>query len=106
MAKLESLGGSVLPAAALFAGLISGTLLRPNVQPEQPHQPNTAVATTSPTTRPADESGPRLSDMRPVLELLSEALGVSINTTDILRALAALRLDAERETGPRAAELA
>jgi hypothetical protein len=95
VAKIDSLGSSLIPVA-LAAGLISGGVIRtaPAPAPQKPRAP--AVSTES-TEKP--KVATPLSDLRPVIELLGQSLGVSVEPDETLRALRALRLDSTSPAG-------
>jgi len=93
MNKNEVFGAGWLPLIAL-AGLLSGSMFRPGTRPEHPQadakveRADQAPAATVPTSRYAD--------MQPVLDLLADSLGISLQPNATARAARALRLDAER----------
>src|SRR5262245_14550783 len=95
MEKSNGFSATLIPLIAA-AGLLSGTLLRPNAVPDRSQQEKRAE-------RPHAEASPEipgrsgLADVQPVLDLLGESLGVSLEPNAALRAAQALRLDAERD---------
>jgi hypothetical protein len=97
LAKVDSVGSGLIPIA-VAAGLISGGVMRtpPQAGPAKPLQAATAPAESgAEKAKPA----PPLSDLKPVLELLGQSLGVSVEPDEALRALRALRL--ERQAGQK-----
>ncbi|HEX7138148.1 MAG TPA: hypothetical protein VF219_09890, partial [Vicinamibacterales bacterium] len=89
VAKLDSFGSSLIPVA-LAAGLLSGGVIRTAPSPA-PQKPRSAAAAAEAAER-AKVATP-LTDLRPVIELLGQSLGVSVEPDETLRALRALRLD-------------
>ena len=82
MNKLESYGVSLVPVA-VAAGLLSGTLFRPAPASEEsklPPKPPEAARRAEDT--PAN---PWLSDLRPVMETIADAMGLSLQRDAISR---------------------
>jgi len=83
--------GIGIPAVALVAGVLSGALLRSPVSPESQKRP--VPSANADKTLPAAGTShvSPLADLRPVMELLGEALGTSVARDDVIRAARALR---------------
>ncbi|HEY2151205.1 MAG TPA: hypothetical protein VGH34_10370 [Vicinamibacterales bacterium] len=92
MAKFESSIGGLAPALVLAAGVFSATLLRQGGSGEAVKPAAPAVVKTTPLQTP-DGSGSVLADLKPVMELLGESLGVSLDQGPTQRALRTLSLD-------------
>jgi hypothetical protein len=72
--KFESYG-SLIPVA-IVAGILSSTLIRSTPAPESARQPSKpAIAATSATETPATDW---ISDLRPVMETMGDAMGLSV----------------------------
>jgi len=91
VAKIESFGSSLLPVA-VAAGLLSGGVIRtsPSALSLKPRPAVSAPADSSERNKAAPTP---LTDVRPIIELLGQSLGVSVEPDETLRALRALRLD-------------
>jgi hypothetical protein len=99
MAKVESVGAGLLPAIALAAAVLSGNLFKPSgglddAKPSPPSRQTEATADSA-------ASGDGWADMRPVLELLGQALGVSVERREIERNVLALLSNRDLEQGLR-----
>lgn len=90
MASREQVGGAGISAAALFAGLLTGSLLRTGQVPSESRAPMVAP-TTQNQSRAALLEESSLKQMRPVMELLGQSLATSIDLkSDVAAASAAL----------------
>jgi hypothetical protein len=106
MAKIESIGTSLLPVA-LVAGLLS-TLLRPPVPPETHAKAASRTEHSRAIERDQPAGDPEsLADVRPVLELLGDALNVDVrldgtprNDREALARLVAAATRAGTGSGP------
>ena len=87
MAKNESSVGGLVSAFALVAGVLSGTLLRTSGPVEQTKPTSHAPASVVAHEQVVPE-GASLADLKPVMELIAESIGVSIEPD---RAILALR---------------
>lgn len=84
MSASEKTRDALVPAAALFLGLASGSFIRPSTPPV----PTKPASQSSPIARgnaASTSSGP-LAEVRPVLQLMAEALGVDDEDDPALRA--------------------
>jgi hypothetical protein len=84
VSKFESYGVGLVPIA-LAAGILSGTLFRQTPTPEAAKpasKPPESVRPVEDTT-----SSPWLSDLRPVMETIGDALGLSLQRDAASRAL-------------------
>ncbi len=98
MAKVDSIGAGLIPVA-LAAGVFSGAVFKTSAPPEPPRPgPRTSAATQANDQEPTPRA-PRLSELRPVMELLGQSLGVSIEPDESVRAVRALRVDVDRIGG-------
>ena len=97
MSKLESYG-SLLPIAVV-AGLLSGSLIRQTPSPEA-----AKPASKPPEARLTEEppSSPWLSDLRPVMETMGDAVGLSLQRDAASRAIAATATELDQ---PQAAQV-
>ena len=91
MPRLESYG-SLLPLA-IAAGLLSGTFLRQPATPPETPKPPAKTAEAAPSQESLSTS-PWLSDLRPVMESMGDAMGMNLQ-----------RPAASRTAGVAAAEL-
>jgi hypothetical protein len=104
MAKIESSLGGLVPALALVAGVFSATMLRPGTG--EPNKPSTNARTKAATDQSDQGPGSMLADLRPVMELIGESLGISIDQNQTKRALRALRPDGKGAGQARADDVA
>jgi hypothetical protein len=88
--------GVGLPATALVAGLLTGTLLRTSPPPTPP--PAT-VQTQRPAVRPS-ASRSFLAQLRPVMELLGQSLGIQVDLEGQVAAMNAVLSDADPKALP------
>ncbi len=105
MPKIESSLGGLVPALALAAGVFSATMLRPGTG-ESNKPPANAPTTKAATDQSGEGPGSTLADLRPVMELIGQSLGVSIDQNQTKRAMSALRLDGSATAKVRAETVA
>ncbi|HEY7285458.1 MAG TPA: hypothetical protein VH497_08455 [Vicinamibacterales bacterium] len=94
MAKVESLGGGLIPVA-LVAGVLSGAVFRTSTPQDPPKPTPRPAAAAGSNESDAPQPAPRLSDLRPVMELLGQALGDSVQPDGPERAGAAYKIEVE-----------
>jgi hypothetical protein len=98
MAALEKGRAAMLPAA-MALGLLSANFAR-QTSPPTPAPSEQARSAKPGSTEPIASDGKSFEDLRPVMELMADALGVPADTDETLRAAQALDQDLNRERGP------
>src|SRR5262245_21072062 len=95
MNKENGFGAGLLPLIAA-AGLVSGTFLRPAPVGPERNQREARTERAQAEAAPEVPGAQGLADAQPVLDLLAESMGVSLEPSVSRRAAQALRRDAER----------
>src|SRR6188768_2826567 len=86
MAINNRLSGGI-PAVAVVAGVLSGALLRTPGNAEAPNRTEAgATSESQPASVAVGPTASSLADVRPVIELLGQALGVTTSRNEVLRA--------------------
>ena len=105
MAKNESSVGGLVSAFALAAGVLSGTLLRTSGPVEQTKPTSPAPASVVAQEQVVSER-PSLADLKPVMELIAESIGVSIEPDRAILALRPLLAEVGDHSGRRSQNVA
>ena len=107
MAINNRLSGGI-PAVAVVAGVLSGALLRTPGNAEAPNRTEAgATSESQPASVAVGPTASSLADVRPVIELLGQALGVTTSRNEVLRAARVLErsLDATDDATTRAVKV-
>ena len=86
--------GVGLSATALVAGLLTGTLLRPQPAPPVPKPPAEAPA---PAHQEGEVAASPLKQLRPVMQLLGQSLGIDVDPTSQINAASAALGDVDNK---------
>ncbi len=89
--------GVGLSATALVAGLLTGTFLRPGPPPSEP---KTVAAASAPVHTDGEVAASPLKQLRPVMELLGQSLGIDVDPTGRVNAASAALADGDDKQLP------